>query len=81
MLAPRCRAGLSRWLYQATGGQLTIRASSMPAQSRLWSLLSGFSLCAPEAFNMATHVCSYECALSRHVGDTQNSCLLLDPAR
>lgn len=68
------------WMYVTTGGTLLFFPTDMPVQPLFWKALTNNNVCDGMPFELASHVCFYDCMLSSYVLDPNNQCLLWDPA-
>ena len=75
---PRASVPIDRglWSYSPVPGSLAISPSAMPQQAEAWGQFSKIYPCQIGRFFAATHVCAYDCFLSQHGADNNNSCKL-----
>ncbi|PRW33116.1 lipase [Chlorella sorokiniana] len=60
---------VTAWPYAQIGGSITLLPDEMAQDAASWPALSRIQLCWALPFLLATHVCSYSCALSQYAAE------------
>jgi hypothetical protein len=77
--APIPTGGAKLWSYAAVPGTLMLEPSGMPQQASAWSHFSKIFPCQMGKFFNATHICAYNCFLSKFANDGNTMCKLWAP--
>lgn len=64
---------VTAWPYAQIGGSITLVPEEMAQDAASWPALSRIQLCWSIPFLLATHVCSYSCALSQYAPEAAGS--------